>query len=199
MIVIGDVHGEFNMLMRLLDKLPQTDNLCFVGDLIDRGPDSKKVVDFVKDNNYYCVMGNHEDMVMNDLHTWSINGAKETLKSFFENTEVDLDEFLKSDYIPWFRDLPLTIEYRMINGKIFIISHSYAYYGHNTPDYDILWGRDFPEVDDQGFINIFGHTPIEEAMKLHNKHWLIDTGATFDNKLSAIDLTTEKIYSVEGK
>ena len=33
MIVIGDVHGEYNMLMRLMDKLPQTENICFVGDL----------------------------------------------------------------------------------------------------------------------------------------------------------------------
>lgn len=58
MIVIGDVHGEYDMLMRLMDTLPHK-NIIFVGDLIDRGPDSSKVVSFVKDNGYKCVVGNH--------------------------------------------------------------------------------------------------------------------------------------------
>ena len=51
MIVIGDVHGEYNSLLSLLDILPQTDKICFVGDLIDRGPDSKKIIDLIREKN----------------------------------------------------------------------------------------------------------------------------------------------------
>jgi serine/threonine protein phosphatase 1 len=198
MIVIGDVHGEFNTLMNLLDILPQTNYLCFVGDLIDRGPDSKKVVDFVKNNNHDCVMGNHEDLLLTDHRLWSLNGAKETLKSFSETNEINLDKFLKSEYIEWFKNLPLTIEYyNKINGKNYLISHSYAFYGTDTPKDDILWGRSFPKIDNQNFINIFGHTPVQNAKKIHDKHWLIDTGVAYGNKLSAIDLITEKIYFIK--
>jgi serine/threonine protein phosphatase 1 len=63
MIVIGDVHGGFDTLIKLIEKLPN-DNICFVGDLIDRGPKSAQVVDFVIENNYDCVLGNHEELMI---------------------------------------------------------------------------------------------------------------------------------------
>jgi len=193
MIVIGDVHGEFNTLMSLLDILPQKDKLCFVGDLIDRGPDSKKVVDFIIDNGHHSVLGNHEEMIIRHHELWIANGGIETLKSFYETEEeIDIDSFLNSEYIKWFDNLPLFIEFNHENKK-FLISHSYAYDGENTSPDDVLWGRQFPKKDNQNFINIFGHTPVKNAQKINDKHWLIDTGATYDNKLSAIDLTTEKI------
>lgn len=64
MIIIGDVHGGFDTLRKLVDKLPQDENICFVGDLIDRGPKSVEVVDFVIDNGFDCVLGNHEDLMI---------------------------------------------------------------------------------------------------------------------------------------
>ena len=64
--IIGDVHGEFDK-KALKDKLPQNANLVFVGDLVDRGKKSKEVIEFVKDNNYSCVLGNHEKMMMDFL------------------------------------------------------------------------------------------------------------------------------------
>ena len=57
MIIIGDVHGEYDLLMKLTKKLPKGRKLCFVGDLIDRGPDSKKVVDFVTKNRHVSIKG----------------------------------------------------------------------------------------------------------------------------------------------
>ena len=62
--IIGDVHGEFDSLRLLTDKLPKDSNLIFVGDLVDRGKKSKEVVEFVKSNNYLCVLGNHEKMMI---------------------------------------------------------------------------------------------------------------------------------------
>ena len=54
---IGDVHGEYRTLIRLAERLPEDSQLFFVGDLIDRGPDSSKVVDFVRKGNHQCVLG----------------------------------------------------------------------------------------------------------------------------------------------
>lgn len=193
MIVIGDVHGEFNTLMKLIDILPQTNDICFVGDLIDRGPDSKKVVELVRKNKYSCVVGNHEAMATSDSEyiqeTWMMNGALSTLDSY-----GGLSKFtLHNDYT-WMKTLPYMIEI-VIKDKNYLISHSFCWEGENTSVDDILWGRCF-EVDKCKITNIFGHTPQKEVFKLHNKHWCIDTGCTFGRKLSAIDLKTEKVYSV---
>ena len=65
--IIGDVHGEFDSLRLLTDKLPKDSKLIFVGDLVDRGKKSKEVVEFVKSNNYLCVLGNHEKMMLDYL------------------------------------------------------------------------------------------------------------------------------------
>jgi len=55
-IIIGDVHGHYEGLMTLMEAIAPgiNDQVYFLGDLIDRGPDSAKVVSFVKDNGYNC-------------------------------------------------------------------------------------------------------------------------------------------------
>ncbi len=62
--VIGDVHGEFDTLMALVAKLSKDAKLIFVGDLIDRGAKSKEVIEFVRQNNHLCVLGNHEELML---------------------------------------------------------------------------------------------------------------------------------------
>lgn len=78
--IVGDVHGEFSALMRLLAHLgyddhghhPQHRMLVFVGDLIDRGPDSHSVVELVQKlvlaDNARCILGNHEiNLLIDDV------------------------------------------------------------------------------------------------------------------------------------
>ena len=60
--IIGDVHGEYKTLMALLKKMPDYQPL-FLGDMIDRGPDSKKVLDFAMKHGK-AVLGNHEHMMI---------------------------------------------------------------------------------------------------------------------------------------
>lgn len=62
-IIIGDIHGCYTELLELLTKInfSPEDILISVGDIVDRGPDSEKVVDFFKSTpNAYVVFGNHE-------------------------------------------------------------------------------------------------------------------------------------------
>ena len=201
MIVIGDVHGRFDLLMELVNKLPYADDLCFVGDIIDRGHQSKEVVDFIIDNNHKCVLGNHEEFLnftfidgindpkMDTLQMWLQNGGYDTLNSFGNFEENDLDILSLENYLDWFRSLPLYIEH-----KHFLITHSYAHDGKNTPRDDLLWDRMFwkPIVDD--VINIFGHTQHFHPTKYHDKHWCIDTGSYQTGILTAVDLKTMQFY-----
>ena len=60
--IIGDVHGCIKTLKALISQLPQNAQIVFTGDLIDRGRYSKDVIEFVRINNYKCIIDNHEEM-----------------------------------------------------------------------------------------------------------------------------------------
>ncbi len=65
-IIIGDVHGHYEGLMTLMEAISPGagDQVYFLGDLIDRGPDSAHVVNFVKQSSYPCLLGNHEQLML---------------------------------------------------------------------------------------------------------------------------------------
>jgi serine/threonine protein phosphatase 1 len=110
-IVIGDVHGHYKGLMTLLEAIAPTsdDQVYFLGDLIDRGPQSSQVVDFVKKSSYPCLMGNHEQMLLNilagegvsssALQAWLYGGGQATVASYKEST-------IPQDHLDWFKTLP---------------------------------------------------------------------------------------------
>lgn len=104
--VIGDIHGCYDELKELYDKIVQHADLdafkiIFVGDYVDRGPKSKEVVDFVMNiekSGHIALMGNHEDMLLAGEYTY----AAETIVSFGG---------FRGHYIPewamnWMRSLP---------------------------------------------------------------------------------------------
>jgi len=70
---VGDIHGEVELLEELLDTLPhrEGDRFVFVGDYVDRGPDSKGVVDrlveFSRERECVFLLGNHESMFLDFL------------------------------------------------------------------------------------------------------------------------------------
>ncbi len=65
MIIISDIHGCYKTLLKLLKQCPD-EQLVFLGDLVDRGPDSASVVRFAMDNKIPTLMGNHEDLMLSD-------------------------------------------------------------------------------------------------------------------------------------
>lgn len=85
-IAIGDIHGQYELLDRLLNsvlaEMSATDKLIFLGDYLDRGPDSPKVIDRLielkKDPRMVMLMGNHEDEAIKSLDEFQVkfgNGA----------------------------------------------------------------------------------------------------------------------------
>lgn len=188
MWIIGDVHGCYEELVELLKQIPKEDKICFVGDLIDRGPDSYKVIELIKNNNYDCVLGNHEDMLLEVFNMkqprlfgtdFMRNGGGATLLSYVKsgiepkdldifNTldNLDLDKF--NPHLEFLRNLPLYKEYDIKDekGRKLIVSHSCLIgLEKNRIDFNeqVLWNRNIfssKKEDWKDYFNVFGHTPI---------------------------------------
>ena len=207
---IGDIHGCLDRLIRLLDLVnPDLDRhlLVFVGDYVDRGPDSAGVVDYIIDlkkkynpENIICLMGNHERMFLNFLQGheemfFLLNGGRETLISYWGNQWERRERRLPPGHAHFFETLKFyyeTDDYIFVHGGL---RPGLPLAGQREED--LLWIRkEFILSEcDFGRRVIFGHTPVRTPLILPNKIG-IDTGAVYGNKLTCILLPEEKFFSV---
>jgi serine/threonine protein phosphatase 1 len=205
---IGDIHGcldKLISLMGIIDLDPQRDTLVFIGDYIDRGPQSKEVVDYLIDlagqqSRVIFLKGNHEQMLElylsgSDRLSFLANGGYATLSSY--SKDISSVEFspIPSAHLDFFNNLRLCYETEQ---HIFV----HAGLKSNVPlekqdKWDMLWIRDeFIYSDfDFGKRVVFGHTPFPEPLVFDNKIG-IDTGAVYGNKLTCVELPAVKFYSV---
>lgn len=216
---IGDIHGCHKQLIELLDKLPSDiEKIYSVGDLIDRGPESKAVVQECIDREIVCVRGNHEDMFLDFINgskkysenIFTMNGGDSTLVSYQPNESIikkDVNGVLleisgidiPDDHFEFMNNMPYFIE-----TDDFILTHGGvpAWMGEDFRDKDpaseneLMWNRGKTNSD-LGKVQISGHTPVQEP------HFIkgainIDTGCFFGNKLSALILPDMEIISVNG-
>ena len=135
--IIGDIAGQYDALIKLVDKMPKGVTIS-VGDMIDRGPKSKDVLDFFMSKKKKAIFGNHEHLMVDylldgkyyDRNTWFYNGGMATIKSFLSEEEFmnkrNLDDCIPQKYIDWINSLPKYIEKRGV-----LISHSFL------PNYDM--------------------------------------------------------------
>ena len=127
--VIGDIHGCYERLKTLLKKLhiKNNDMLIFLGDYIDRGTDSKKVVEEVINlkSQYHIItlLGNHEKMLLDILQKslpiemWLFNGGETTLLSYgIKKYNISSDLF-PSEHIEFFKSL---LPYYEMGNYIFV-------------------------------------------------------------------------------
>jgi serine/threonine protein phosphatase 1 len=211
-IAIGDVHGHYDGLRKLVElcKLTSEDSLYFLGDLIDRGPDSAKVVKWVRENNYPCLLGNHEIMLLHSFNEGNIDeiavrhwlqaGGKETLESYGKGgvPQVDID---------WIASLPCYIDL----GGVWLV---HAGVDPTLPlekqtTEQFCWVReDFFRADYRYFpdkVTIVGHTitftlpDVPSGNIAQGPGWIaIETGAYHHKSgwMSALDITNEVVYQV---
>jgi len=205
--VIGDIHGCKAMLLGLLDVIryePSQDRLLFVGDYIDRGPDSKGVVDLILElkalsqGKVECVLGNHEALLLDviwgfGLELYLYNGGGATLKSYGTNPRFQDVSWLPDTHREFFTGL---LPY--IDLGDFLIVHAGLLPGRPLEEQaleDLLWIREpfiYSDFDFKKRI-IFGHTPFREPLVMKNKVG-IDTGAVYGNKLTALELREFRFY-----
>lgn len=109
--IIGDIAGRFDELMLLLPRMPKADKIILVGDLIDRGPKSREVIEWAMNNSeVITIKGNHEHMMVDCyLNTgiyapriWEENGGDKTQESY--------DQYIPESHIYWMKDLPIFFE-----------------------------------------------------------------------------------------
>lgn len=215
MYIIGDVHGCYIQLLKLIDKIKEhsnsdTPDICFVGDLIDRGPQSREVVELVK-NNYHCVLGNHEDAMVEAMATedptnsvwYEYNGGDTTLKSYEDHPEQ------LQEHLDWFKTLPVYKEFPDVKihdtrSRHLVASHSsIARVWDQRNEVDIkehtIWNRDvqYGTLKSANEIyNVFGHTPVKKPL-LKPGYALIDTGAAYGFKLTALHVPSLDIITQE--
>lgn len=188
MYVIGDVHGCFDTLKALLDKVDMSKGVCFVGDLIDRGPRSKQVIQFVIDNKFDCVKGNHEDMACEtDTNLWLYNGGVQTLNNYKipvnKLHDIPIDSQLMY-HLRWMKTLPVIKEYKFLGFDSLLVSHSSAanYINQNKRkdmEEDLMWGRNLNPEPVKGVYNVFGHTIQKDGPKIDKHFACIDTGCFY--------------------
>ena len=205
--IVGDIHGCSDLLEEMLGIIPwnpEEDNLIFIGDYIDRGNDSKGVIDILihlmeKSPNVHCLMGNHESIFLDylsgkDKKTFLHNGGPATLNSYKLNGNITIPQ----EHISFIKNLETLI----------VLENYYVVHAGLMPGVDIenqtlqdkLWIRENFIFSDYDFGKkiIFGHTPYHSPYIGYNKIGL-DTGAVFGNKLTCIELPGEIFYHVGAK
>ena len=201
--VIGDIHGCLAPLKRLLEHLEpdlHQDRLLFVGDYIDRGPDSRRVVDYILKlrarypaDNVICLRGNHEAMFMDflagkDPEFFLLNGGRSTLTDYWGEDWADQpDLVLPLDHQRFYQEL---LPFYTTDDYIFV--HGGLKPGvplEQQAEEDLLWirGEFIAATEDFGRRVIFGHTPFKQPLILPNKIG-IDTGLVYGNYLTCLKL-----------
>lgn len=188
---IGDVHGCLDMLKRLVDRIEMSrpeGTIVFLGDYVDRGPDSAGVLQFIMDGpqkegwKWVALKGNHEDMMVscimgaNPVEWWIGNGGAQTIASY--GGEVI------GDHLRWCNDLPLlhADEHRI---------YAHAGVDETIPmdqqsEHDLLWSRKPPHYSGEywGKHLVHGHTPDMNNPVTVGNRTNVDSAAVFGGKLS---------------
>ena len=212
------------MLEALLDEMPLEpgDEIVFMGDYVDRGPDSKGVVDRLIElaGQYSCTFlcGNHESMFLDFLgwrrsehfagDAFLANGGGRTLASYgyFDAPNPDPADFeLPPGHDAFFRDLRLYHQhgdYLFVHaglGRPLLKEKDLRFALRKARSEDLLWDRSTIGMPhDLGVTVVYGHTPTEDFEVRWNAPFSIgiDTGAVYGGKLTAIRLPDETLFQV---
>ncbi|NNE92197.1 MAG: serine/threonine protein phosphatase [Verrucomicrobiales bacterium] len=191
LLAIGDIHGCLTALEKLAEGVgfSKSDHLVFLGDYVDRGPDTKGVIDFLiglRDEGYNVTFlrGNHEIMMLgavgrsgDSLISWLGVGGDEAMESYnadsFDDVPTAHWDFLRNDLQPWHET----------ENHIFVhAGASPDIEMHDQSDFVLYWEFfDFPEPHQSGKTVICGHSSQRNGRPLSVGHAVcIDTFAYGD-------------------
>lgn len=207
-IAIGDIHGCCDSMEAMLEKLkPYSDRqFIFVGDYIDRGPDSKKVVnrliELEKQVDVVFLRGNHEQMLLDavdqgNFSLWLMNGGRSTLNSYgIQGQSTDIPE----DHLEFYRNTKLyyeTDDYFFVHAGLSPAKTIKESLKDKKQMKEFLWERSHLNAFETAWEKtvVFGHTPRPNPIKKDNMLG-IDTGCVYDRvgygKLTAVKLPEEE-------
>lgn len=205
LIIYGDIHGCYDEFISLRNQInPHKDDIeVCVGDIITKGKDSIKTLDFIIENNIKSVLGNHEDKIIRYLNHQKSNKKNPII---LDEDEQNIVNNLSQKHIEFLQNLPLSLRF----GDITIVHGGVQ----NYMNLDDLSKKDYQKIlrmryldsngnyltlgqedenstfwadiydGNQGFV-VYGHQWSKEIRK--SKFALgIDTGCVYGNKLTAI-------------
>ena len=217
---VGDVHGRLDLLRHLLQQIEddaaahadaRRRALVFVGDYVDRGPDSRGVVAELAAGppqgfDTHFLKGNHEALLLDflqhpwHLEDWLINGGRATMESYGidaqelarrgaapEAWRQAFAEALPQSHLRFFRNLKLSVTF-----GDYLFVHAGVRPGvpfEGQSETDLIWIRSpfLNHAGSFGKIVVHGHTP-EPLPVIKPNRIGIDTGAVFSDRLTALRL-----------
>ncbi|PSQ96684.1 MAG: serine/threonine protein phosphatase [Bacteroidetes bacterium SW_9_63_38] len=215
LIAIGDIHGCAKSFEALLDEIDPSpdDHLVFVGDYIDRGPDSKGVIDRLLElrEEVECTFlrGNHESLMLGYLDSgafnlWRVNGGVSTLQSYLENERSE-DIEIPEHHAEFVRETKLyyeTDDFFLVHAGLrpdLTIEENLE----QSDDKVFMWERDHLDSESLAWEKtvVCGHTPQPEPID-REKLILIDTGCCYHmqpgmGRLTAVRLPEREFMDVE--
>lgn len=228
--IIGDIHGCREEAVALLRKLgytvggtrespdvqaPEGRRAIFVGDLVDRGPDSpgvlRLVMHMVANGTALCVPGNHDVKLMKKLRGRDVrisHGLAETLQQLeaepvaFRKEAADFIYSLVSHYL--LDDGKLVVAHaglkQSLQGRASGAVRDFALYGETTgetDDYGLPVRYDWAGEYRGEAMVVYGHTPVPEPEWI-NRTLCVDTGCVFGGKLTALRYPERELVSVDA-
>jgi len=211
-IVLGDIHGCFNLYESFLDHVRNSGaTVILLGDLIDRGPNDMDVLNRTKDllqdpeswglQAFYALRGNHEQMFLDAVdgygaRLWAQNGGD------YQN----LDNLAYHE--DWISQLPI---YMTVGETMFV--HAGIYPGHNPAkaiadgeteslvwmrDPFLSYGPDFAEWTHKLKQVVFGHSPLTAPMPYRILDGVcVDTGAYYTGVLTSYNVSRDTFWQYE--
>ena len=203
MMVVGDIHGCYETLKELLSRHPSETEIYSVGDIIDRGPKSREVVQLIIDRGIKTVMGNHEHMLLDYIEktnkykssTFLRNGNRDAFGGRKDNDRGRVSTFkgkrnivrrvwdayadnVPSEHLEYLKGMPFYFD----TGS-YLISHAGVPLAQSLEDScggsqpDIIWHRDaLDRIKNK--IQVVGHTPV--GVPQSQDHYTnIDTGCVY--------------------
>ena len=195
--VVGDIHGMFPHLRALLEEVafdPERDRLFSVGDLIDRGPESDRALEWLGRPWFHACRGNHEQMAIDSLNPeqfelWmNWNGGQWWL---------DLEPLQQVRFRRTFAQMPLALEIETGTGIVGVVHADIPPFlgwdefmerlrsGDRDAVFCALWSRERlsafrPDMPVAGGVDrvYCGHTPVHGTVRSDNVYY-IDTGAVY--------------------
>lgn len=210
LFAITDIHGCATALRRLLAELQpgREDTIVFLGDAIDRGPDSCGVLDQMLELDQQCrlvpILGNHEQMLLDSLdgampiYDWLIHGGREALDSYGKNTPLEAVPDEHVDFIKSWGDVFETETHLFAHGN----------YLPNKPLDDQPWDNlrwqslkyYCPEPHESGKCAVLGHTSNKQGMVVDLGHLIcIDTYCHGGGWLTALEPATGKLWQTNER
>ncbi len=214
--VIGDIHGCLEELACMLTSLPLecSDRLVFLGDYIDRGPDSRGVVSYLIEHErngkqeHIFLKGNHEDMFLSYLglagghgDMFLFNGGGATLASYGfspqDTGSADILSRVPGEHVRFFQSLKtyyVLEPYLCVHAGI----HPWKPLSQQLEE-ELLWIRDEFILNPHPlpYTVLFGHTPRPEVL-FHLPYKIgLDTGLVYGNYLTCLEVEEKVLYQIK--